>query len=967
MAVICLMTGAIYAAPVFAMEEKGETDLASMTSEVIGEIVPDTVAGGMSAEAFDMDADGMSADNPNTVTGEIFADGSDALSSVFSDEMPDDASDAYSDVFSDKLPDDTSDVISDELSDEFTDEVSDELSDDGSDMFSDEISAIDPEMILEEASSEMIDETTEETADEDAALLAASNVPDYDDECGNGGHYHFDSKTGRLTISGNGDLGDLWIINTGSIFEIEPMEGNTEAVTSIEILEGVTSINAGSFDYFTNAFLVIFPHSFRQSTARGLLDVCGESGELRFIYVNDENGDPVYKGYLVDETTGELFYYKENDRPDLALNTQEDVQRLDLSLFAGDPNPPKVNLHKQVTLFRSGSLPDPCPEFMVYPGSQPENFLEREGIDYEWGYEYNLFTWAPPASNDYGYGSARMYSILTLDEISFPFANEAAAFAYPQDFYFLPERFREVYNDSAAAQKIYETKKAKDRSKWRGNCFGMCAASLLKIRGNMEYLFWWHDDEEKTSGPPDPMYLDCGDPPVAAGTAVRWKKWTDHTDTVTPVSLRDVIEKLQVGQLSFPIQRAYHENEDQLDRILSLSSARGSQYREPFLVMITGPGGGVHIVTAYAKVYVTEQLTKLYVYDPNYPNTKRFISIETSGGVPVGWSYPMGNGVVYSSKRKGSIISAAPVSAIAEIMENMGSLSGDNYDAVMPADGACLRIFDGAGNLAAVVENNALTSYSKDIFSAVTVSGNEKDALSVFYLPSDGSYTIENDTGKDVEITTVSAGEKITSQVIKKGNSGDTKPDDTIEDKAENKTENKTENKAAVPFLRLNARSVVLKKGQATTGLTVSMQKGDRITSVKSSKKKIVKVSIKDAAKGIIRLKGKKTGKATVTIKLESGLSKKVTVKVQKSKVKTKKLRPAGDRTLTLKKGKQYVIRSVRTPFTSQEKITYASSDKKTAAVNKKGVIRAKKPGRARITVRSGKRKYVLTVIVSGK
>ena len=50
MAVICLMTGAIYAAPVFAMEEKGETDLASMTSEVIGEIVPDTVAGGMSAD-----------------------------------------------------------------------------------------------------------------------------------------------------------------------------------------------------------------------------------------------------------------------------------------------------------------------------------------------------------------------------------------------------------------------------------------------------------------------------------------------------------------------------------------------------------------------------------------------------------------------------------------------------------------------------------------------------------------------------------------------------------------------------------------------------------------------------------------------------------------------------------------------------------------------------------------------------
>ena len=53
------------------------------------------------------------------------------------------------------------------------------------------------------------------------------------------------------------------------------------------------------------------------------------------------------------------------------------------------------------------------------------------------------------------------------------------------------------------------------------------------------------------------------------------------------------------------------------------------------------------------------------------------------------------------------------------------------------------------------------------------------------------------------------------------------------------------------------------------------------------------------------------------------------------------------------------------TPITSQEKITFTSSNKKVVTVTSKGVIKAKKPGKAKITVKSGKKKVTVTVTVT--
>lgn len=147
--------------------------------------------------------------------------------------------------------------------------------------------------------------------------------------------------------------------------------------------------------------------------------------------------------------------------------------------------------------------------------------------------------------------------------------------------------------------------------------------------------------------------------------------------------------------------------------------------------------------------------------------------------------------------------------------------------------------------------------------------------------------------------------------------------------------------------MKVSASSLKMKVKQTTKLLTVSgMKKGDSVSSVKSNNSRVVKVTGFTKA-GVITLKAQnKTGKAKVTITLAGGAKKTVTVTVQKGTVKTTK------------------ISGLAKTITSQEKITYTTSNKKVATVTKNGVITAKKKGTAKITVKSGKKKAVVTVKV---
>lgn len=81
-------------------------------------------------------------------------------------------------------------------------------------------------------------------------------------------------------------------------------------------------------------------------------------------------------------------------------------------------------------------------------------------------------------------------------------------------------------------------------------------------------------------------------------------------------------------------------------------------------------------------------------------------------------------------------------------------------------------------------------------------------------------------------------------------------------------------------------------------------------------------------------------------------------------KTKTTKKIKLNRTKLTLKKGKTFRLKVTLTPINSRDKIIYKTSNKKIVTVSKTGKIKAKRKGKVKITVISGKKKIVCKVTV---
>ena len=166
--------------------------------------------------------------------------------------------------------------------------------------------------------------------------------------------------------------------------------------------------------------------------------------------------------------------------------------------------------------------------------------------------------------------------------------------------------------------------------------------------------------------------------------------------------------------------------------------------------------------------------------------------------------------------------------------------------------------------------------------------------------------------------------------------------------------------------ISLNVSGTIPLKTKQTFTPKVTMGKGDKVVSWKSSNKKVASVDKNGKVKG---LKAGKT--ATITVQLASGLKKSFKVKVQKKNVATKSLKVVDAATgkkvsskVSLKRKQTLKLAATVSPITSKEKVKYSSSNKKVASVSSKGVIKAKKKGKATITVKSGKKTYKIKVTV---
>lgn len=162
--------------------------------------------------------------------------------------------------------------------------------------------------------------------------------------------------------------------------------------------------------------------------------------------------------------------------------------------------------------------------------------------------------------------------------------------------------------------------------------------------------------------------------------------------------------------------------------------------------------------------------------------------------------------------------------------------------------------------------------------------------------------------------------------------------------------------------MSVNTDQVTLKNGQSTTAIRVSdFANGDYLKSVTPKDTGLVTVSNVNK-NGTFKLTAKnKNGSTWVTITLNSGVKTNILVTVRVTTQAITNMKS----TVSVVKGKKVTLKPVLKPVTSKDKITYSSFNSKIAAVNSKGVITGKKVGTAKITVKAGSKKVIVTVKVT--
>ena len=144
---------------------------------------------------------------------------------------------------------------------------------------------------------------------------------------------------------------------------------------------------------------------------------------------------------------------------------------------------------------------------------------------------------------------------------------------------------------------------------------------------------------------------------------------------------------------------------------------------------------------------------------------------------------------------------------------------------------------------------------------------------------------------------------------------------------------------------------------------TVSVhESGDKDNTDKDQKETETKDSDKDQKETEVKDQDKNQ-QQTGTPNTKPNQDQNQNQKPQTVKKTTKKIK-LNRKKLTLKKGKTFKLKVTLTPKDSKDKIVYRTSNRKIATVSKTGKIKAKKKGKVKITVISGKKKAVCTVKV---
>lgn len=318
------------------------------------------------------------------------------------------------------------------------------------------------------------------------------------------------------------------------------------------------------------------------------------------------------------------------------------------------------------------------------------------------------------ASSDFKAGKAS-YTLMVIHspawkDLHFSFYNSPYDMGYPDPYYIPYERYQYLYGKDG--DKAYQFYKG---LAWGGSCFGMSTGSGLLGR--------------EENGISAAQFKSSAARPSALSIGNRSSRYG--------LSVRDFIETMQISwntRVMVFARREYNKDLNGMVQMLKKEFAAGN----PVVISIYKNGGG-HAVIGYELQKYSSTKTRLYIYDPNFANEKRFITLTRNGDDYVSWYYKVNDIEPFGTNYGVAEIYCDRQESILNAWNNRGN---NSFPYSVRTNAASYEVQDTAGTVLARVADGELTSDSGDISllpPAPDTAGGDRSLV----LP-EGDYRIVN-------------------------------------------------------------------------------------------------------------------------------------------------------------------------------------------------------------------------------
>lgn len=297
----------------------------------------------------------------------------------------------------------------------------------------------------------------------------------------------------------------------------------------------------------------------------------------------------------------------------------------------------------------------------------------------------------------------------------YQFGNSSQAFGYPNGYKIPYKAYASIYGDTALARQIYE-----QSYEWSGSCYGMCATSVMFVTGGNGVSV-----SDFRSGASMPRDLSPGD---------RNSRWG--------MTLTEFIEAMHISQSAAPVTSEYGRMDDLNAMCQAVLDAKEAGGGYPLINMYGSYGTDgldAHTVAGFDLLRVDDRTSRLMVYDPTFPNTERYITLQKNNvGQYTGWYYPYKNQADWGSGYKGSGISFSAYKWYSSVWK---STATDKAMSLLNVSSNSAVVRDRDGKTVANIKDGVVSSSLTNVYPLMMTD--TRWSGTALWLPT-GCYTVTN-------------------------------------------------------------------------------------------------------------------------------------------------------------------------------------------------------------------------------